>query len=82
MGEHIEALEFYQRTFEIFQKTLPSNHPSFAVTYAHTAIAHESMKELPNALESYKAALGIQQKSLPPNHPDLAKIPSPNRFDT
>jgi tetratricopeptide (TPR) repeat protein len=71
-GEYQEAIVFYEKSLEIDQKTLPSNHPDLGVSYHNIGLVYESMGDYSNALSSHEKALEIRQKSLPPNHPDLA----------
>jgi tetratricopeptide (TPR) repeat protein len=71
-GEYAEALIFYEKTLEIEQKTLPSNHPNLAISYNNIGNVYNNMGEYSKALSYYEKALEIYQKSLPPNHPNLA----------
>jgi tetratricopeptide (TPR) repeat protein len=71
-GEYEEALTFYGKTIEIFNKTLPPNHLSFASTYNNIGIVYRNMGDYPKALSSHEKVLEIRKQSLPPNHLDLA----------
>jgi tetratricopeptide (TPR) repeat protein len=70
-GEHKEAIKFYDKTIEIYKKTLPPNHLNFANTYNNIGEVYRNMGDYPKALSFHEKALEIDQKSLPPNHPDL-----------
>jgi tetratricopeptide (TPR) repeat protein len=71
-GEYEEAITFYGKSLEIYKKTLPPNHLSFAGTYNNIGMVYDKMVDYPKALPLYKKALEIRKQSLPPNHPDLA----------
>ena len=71
-GDYQEAIVFYEKSLAIYQKTLPSNHPSLASSYNNIGGAYYSMGDYPKALLSNEKALAMRQQSLPSNHPDLA----------
>ena len=71
-GVYKAALSFYEQALEIWQKSLPANHPLFAACYNNIGGVYDKMKEYSKALTFYQRALEIWQKSLPPNHPKLA----------
>jgi tetratricopeptide (TPR) repeat protein len=70
-GDYKAALEFYEKSFQIRQETLPPNHPHLAASYNNIGMVYNRLGEYPKALSSYEKALHIQQQSLPSNHPDL-----------
>ena len=72
-GEYQEALTYYEKSLEIYKKTLPPNHLNLAVSYNQIGLVYYNMGEYSKALSYYEKDLEIQQQSLPPNHPDLAK---------
>jgi tetratricopeptide (TPR) repeat protein len=72
-GEYQEAITFYEKSLEIYKKTLPPNHPNLGASYANIGLVYNNMGDYPKALSSHEKALEIQQQSLPSNHPDLAK---------
>jgi tetratricopeptide (TPR) repeat protein len=71
-GKYANAAEFYEKALEIFEKTLPANHPSLATSYNNIGAVYRNMGEYSKALSYYEKALEIWQKILPANHPDLA----------
>jgi tetratricopeptide (TPR) repeat protein len=71
-GEYQEAIRFYEKSIEIYKKTLPLNHLNLAASYNNIGLVYDSMGEYSKALSYYEKALEISQKSLPPNHPSLA----------
>ena len=73
-GDYKEGLRFYDRALEIWQKSLPANHPSLATTYNNIGSAYDYMGEYSRALSFYERALEIWQKSLPLNHPNLKTV--------
>ncbi|CAF4933927.1 unnamed protein product, partial [Rotaria sp. Silwood1] len=70
---YTEALEFYQKSLEIREKCLPSNHPDLAATYNGIGLIHDNMGEYAKALEFYQKSLDIQQTSISSNQPKLAE---------
>jgi tetratricopeptide (TPR) repeat protein len=71
-GDYKKAIEYYEQGLEIFQRTLPPNHPSLATSYNNIGLVYNNMGEYSKALSFYEKALEIKQKTLPPNHPGLA----------
>jgi tetratricopeptide (TPR) repeat protein len=71
-GEYEKAIKFHEKAIEIYQKTLPPNHPDLATTYNNIGLVYNSMGDYPKALSSHEKALAIRQQSLSPSHPDLA----------
>jgi tetratricopeptide (TPR) repeat protein len=72
-GQYKDAVTFYKQSLEIFQKTLPPNHPQFAKSYNNIGTVYGNMGDYSKALSSYEKALEIFQKTFPPNHPQFAK---------
>ena len=73
MGEYSKALSYYDKAFDIYQKTLPANHPSYwlhpTTTSAWCMRTWESTrKHCPTTTKP----LISRQKTLPANHPHLA----------
>ena len=71
-GDYKEAIAFYEKSLQIYQKIHPSNHLSLASVYNNIGLAYRSMGDYSKALFSYEKDLEISPKSLPPNHPNLA----------
>ncbi|CAF4171125.1 unnamed protein product [Rotaria sordida] len=72
LGQYNEAIEFYQKSLDIKEKTLPPNHPDLASSYNNIGLVYKNMGEYSKALTYYEKDLEIGLKALPPNHPDLA----------
>jgi tetratricopeptide (TPR) repeat protein len=70
--EYQEAITFYEKTVEIYQKPVPPNYIGLGNCYNNIGLVYYSMGDYPKALSSFEQALAIQQKTLPPDHPDLA----------
>ncbi|CAF0790757.1 unnamed protein product [Adineta steineri] len=71
-GDYEKAFWYYKQALEIYQKTLPANHPYLATSYNNIGSVYKNMGEYSKALSYYEKALEIQQKTLPSNHPLLA----------
>jgi len=72
--EYGEAIEFHQKSLEIYQKTLPKNHSDFAASYNNIGGLYRDMGEYSEALAYYEYALDILSSSLPPSHPDIENV--------
>ena len=72
LGDYEKAIEYFEQSLEICQKTLPANHPSLATCYGNMAGVYGDMGEYSKALSFYEKDLEICQKTLPANHPSLA----------
>ena len=73
-GEYEKAIEFYEKSLEISQKTLPPNHPDLATSYNNIGLVYDNMDEYSKALSYYERSLDIRQHSLHHNHPDLQDV--------
>ncbi len=67
-------IPFYEKALEIYQKTLPANHPHLAISYNNIGAVYYNMGEDSKALSYVEHALGILQRSLPPNHPHIQSV--------
>jgi tetratricopeptide (TPR) repeat protein len=79
LGEYQEAITFFEKSLEIAEKNLPSDHPDLASSHNNIGVVYQNMGNYSKALWSYEKALAMGQQSLPPNHPDLAS--SHNNID-
>ncbi|CAF1362822.1 unnamed protein product, partial [Adineta ricciae] len=70
-GDYKMAIEYYEKAFEIYQKTLPSNHPDLATSYHSIDSVYRNMGEYSKALTYFQRALNIRQHALPANHPHI-----------
>jgi tetratricopeptide (TPR) repeat protein len=71
MDEYSKALSYYEKALEIFQKTLPANHPDFAQSYGHIGMVSSNIGEHSKAVLYCERALKILESSLLPNHPHI-----------
>jgi len=71
-GEYSKALEYCEKSLEIYKKTLPANHPDLATSYNNIGSVYDHMGEYSKALEYYEKSLEIRKKTLPANHRLLA----------
>ncbi|CAF1048787.1 unnamed protein product [Rotaria sordida] len=72
MGDYSKALEFYEKSHQIYKKALPPNHPSLAAPYSNIGHVYNGTSDYSKAFEFYENALKIREKVLPSNHSDLA----------
>ncbi|CAF4144036.1 unnamed protein product [Adineta steineri] len=71
-GDYEKAICYYKQGLDMYQKTLPSDHPLLATSYNNIGIVYNNIGESSKALSYYEKALEIKQKALPSNHPSLA----------
>jgi tetratricopeptide (TPR) repeat protein len=71
-GNYKKAIEYFRKSLEIRQKTLPPNHPDLATSYNNIGSVYEKLGEYSKTLPFYEKTLEIFQKTLPPNHHSLA----------
>jgi tetratricopeptide (TPR) repeat protein len=72
-GKYQEAVAFFEKSLEIKEKSLPTNHPDLAESYNNIGMVYNHMGEYSKALQFYEKSIQIRKISLPPNHPDLAE---------
>ncbi|CAF4527924.1 unnamed protein product [Rotaria socialis] len=72
MGDYPKALEFYDKSFKIKEKTLPPSHLDLAASYNNIGLVYDKMSDYSKALQFYEKADEINQQTLPSNHPNLA----------
>jgi tetratricopeptide (TPR) repeat protein len=70
--EYQEAITFYEKSVEIYQRTVPPNYLSLGNSYNNIGLAYYSMGDYPKALSSHEKSLAIRQQSLPSHHLNLA----------
>jgi len=70
-GEYDKALEYYQKTSNIFEKVLGGEHPSTATSYNNIAWLYYEMQNYQEAVKMMQNAVDIREKVLPANHPWL-----------
>ncbi|CAF3398137.1 unnamed protein product [Rotaria socialis] len=71
-GKYPEAVKFYEKSLEIYRKTLSEDDASLAPTYGNIGRVYDNMGEYSKALEFNEKANKIYEISLPANHPLLA----------
>ncbi|CAF3807239.1 unnamed protein product [Adineta steineri] len=71
-GDYEKAIWYFEQGLEIYQKTLPSNHPYLATSYNNISSVYKSMGEYSKPLSYYEKALEIYQSTLPSSHPHFA----------
>ncbi|CAF1550412.1 unnamed protein product, partial [Rotaria magnacalcarata] len=71
-GKYPDAVKFYEKSLEIYRKTLPEDHASLADLYNDMGLVYKNMGEYSKALEYCEKGLEIKKKALPPTHPLLA----------
>ncbi|CAF4495892.1 unnamed protein product, partial [Rotaria sp. Silwood2] len=72
LKNYAEALKFFEKSLQIRQKQLSSQHPDVADCYNDIAIVHDSIGDYSKALSSHQKAQEIYQTTLYLNHPQLA----------
>ena len=60
-GRSADAMEFYERTFEIYRAKMPEKSPLFAGLYNNMALALQDMKDFGRAEEYLRKAIEITE---------------------
>ena len=71
-GNYILAVEYYEKSKDIYEKELPENRTDLASTYNNLGVAYRHKGDFDTAIECYNKALEIRKEVLPENHPDMA----------
>ena len=69
--EYGEAIYFFEKAYEIYEKTLPPEHLDLAESCINIGSAYEKMNEYSTANSFYEKAIQIGQRSLPASHPTI-----------
>ncbi|CAF4451144.1 unnamed protein product [Rotaria socialis] len=70
-GQYKEAVLFYGKSLEIYQKPLPDDHLSLGTMCSNIGQVYYMMSDYSKALEYYEKLLKIREKALPPTHLNL-----------
>ncbi len=73
-GRPLQALEYYQKTYEIRKKIYGLEHNLVAGSLNNIAVAYYDLGLYNKSLEYYTEALNIRRKILGENHPSLATV--------
>jgi tetratricopeptide (TPR) repeat protein len=71
-GDYEKAIEYHEKALEIYQKTLPPNHPLLATSYGNIGTVYRNMGDYTKAVSFLQKDIGIREKTLPPDDPSLA----------
>ncbi|CAF4387181.1 unnamed protein product [Rotaria sp. Silwood2] len=69
MGDYSKALQFHEKAYEIFEKSVPLNRSQLTLSLLNSAECYEKMGDYAMALKNLQNAFQIQQKILPENNP-------------
>lgn len=68
------ALEHFQLSLKILEKTLPSEHPAIATILKNIGIIYENRDEFDEAQRYFERSAIIRRLALPYRHPDRIQI--------
>jgi tetratricopeptide (TPR) repeat protein len=74
LQDYSTALLYYEKTLNIYRKSLPPNHPWLATIHKNIGLAQISMGKRTVGLNNLFTAMEIRKISLPSNHPSIASI--------
>jgi tetratricopeptide (TPR) repeat protein len=60
MKDYSNALSYYEKTFEIQQKSLQSDHPLLAYSYSTIVEAYYSLGEYTTAVSYYEKTIAVR----------------------
>ena len=73
-GQPLQALEYYQKAYEIRKKIYGMEHNLVAGSLNNVGVIYDNLRLYNKALEHYTKALNIRRKLLGENHPSLATV--------
>ncbi|HET6583140.1 MAG TPA: serine/threonine-protein kinase, partial [Nannocystaceae bacterium] len=71
-GDHVRALEYFQRAHAIKAAALGPEHPDTATCMSNLAVTYERLGENERALELYGDVVEIRTRAFGPEHADVA----------
>ena len=71
-NDYASAVQYYEKSHEIWNRILPQDHPSLATYYNNIGLVYKNKGEYSKALSFYEKDLEISQKNLPSNRQSLA----------
>ena len=72
LGEHNEAIAYYEKSIEIEEQQTPQNYQNMAQSYNDIEWVYQTIGDNQKALSFYEKALAIRQQSYPSDHVHLA----------
>ncbi|MCK4761584.1 MAG: tetratricopeptide repeat protein [Candidatus Aminicenantes bacterium] len=72
LGEHREAVDYYEQTLEIIKKVHGEKHPHVAVILNNLGTAWDDLGEKKKAIDYYEQALEIDRNLFGEKHPKVA----------
>ncbi|CAF1311017.1 unnamed protein product [Adineta steineri] len=73
MGDNSKALSSHEKALQVWQQSLPPNHPDLVGSYNSIGLVHFSMGNYSKSCIFYEHAVQIEQQLLPSNQPELQK---------
>jgi tetratricopeptide (TPR) repeat protein len=71
-GRHEEALEIFERSYELRLHALGPEHPDTAISVANLARTYSKLGRHEEAIEMHRRGIGIRERTLGVHHPYLA----------
>ncbi|CAF1589455.1 unnamed protein product, partial [Adineta steineri] len=71
-GDYERAIEYYEKSHRIWEKTLSDDHPLLVISYNNIGDVYYSMGDYSKAISFFEKALEIREKTLPANHHSFA----------
>ncbi|CAF4604676.1 unnamed protein product [Rotaria socialis] len=72
LGNGDSALKYYQESYQLKQKILPSSHPSLGTSFNNMGVVCSQHGNYEDALNYYRKSIELRQKSLPIAHISIA----------
>jgi tetratricopeptide (TPR) repeat protein len=73
MGNHKQAISYYQREIAIYERVFGREHPYTAIAYTSLGVSYDNASEYDLALDAYGLALSINLRELG-SHPNTADV--------
>ncbi|CAF1319918.1 unnamed protein product [Adineta ricciae] len=72
-GDYDSSLQWYNKSLEIWNRTLEANDPLLATSYNNIGLVYDDQNDSKKALEMYEKALQIWKQKFGENHANVAK---------
>jgi tetratricopeptide (TPR) repeat protein len=73
LGDHREAIDYYEKALDIDVKTYGAQHPNVARDYNNLGVAWRELGEYSKAIDYYEKALAADLKVFGEKHPNVAR---------
>ena len=74
LRQHNKAIEYYQRSLDMWTKLYGLYHPNVASAYFNLGLLYEDLGQYDLTIENYERTYQIRKNVLADDHPDTIKV--------